>query len=89
MADKNVTINQILPGKFDTDRIRSTISFAAKKSGLSEDEQASKVANEIPAQRLGTPEEFGNTCAFLCSIHAGYITGQNFVLDGGLYPSAF
>lgn len=89
VADKNVTINQILPGKFDTDRIRSTISFAAKKSGLSEDEQADKVANEIPARRLGSPEEFGSTCAFLCSVHAGYITGQNIVLDGGLYPSAF
>jgi 3-oxoacyl-[acyl-carrier protein] reductase len=89
VADKNVTINQILPGKFDTDRIRSTISFAAGKSGLSEEEQAKKVANEIPARRLGSPDEFGKTCAFLCSAHAGYITGQNIVLDGGLYPSAF
>lgn len=89
VADRNVTINQILPGKFDTDRIRATISFAAGKSGLSEEEQARKVANEIPARRLGSPEEFGSTCAFLCSVHAGYITGQNIVLDGGLYPSAF
>lgn len=89
VADRNVTINQILPGKFDTDRIRSTISFAAGKSGLSEEEQAKKVANEIPARRLGSPDEFGSTCAFLCSAHAGYITGQNIVLDGGLYPSAF
>lgn len=89
VADRNVTINQILPGKFDTDRIRSTISFAAGKSGLSEEEQAKKVANEIPARRLGSPDEFGKTCAFLCSAHAGYITGQNIVLDGGLYPSAF
>lgn len=89
VADKNVTINQILPGKFDTDRIRSTITFAAGKSGLSEEEQAQKVANEIPARRLGSPDEFGSTCAFLCSAHAGYITGQNIVLDGGLYPSAF
>lgn len=89
VADRNVTINQILPGKFDTDRIRSTISFAAGKSGLSEEEQAKKVANEIPARRLGSPDEFGSTCAFLCSAYAGYITGQNIVLDGGLYPSAF
>jgi 3-oxoacyl-[acyl-carrier protein] reductase len=89
VADSNVTINHILPGKFDTDRIRSTISFAASKSGLSEDEQAAKIANEIPARRLGSPEEFGKTCAFLCSAHAGYITGQNIVLDGGLFPSAF
>jgi 3-oxoacyl-[acyl-carrier protein] reductase len=89
VADSNVTINHILPGKFDTDRIRSTITFAANKSGLSEEEQAKKVADEIPARRLGLPEEFGKTCAFLCSVHAGYITGQNIVLDGGLYPSAF
>ena len=89
VADRNVTINQILPGKFDTDRIRSTISFAAGKSGLTEEQQAKKVADEIPARRLGSPEEFGSTCAFLCSAQAGYITGQNIVLDGGLYPSAF
>ena len=89
VADRNVTINQMLPGKFDTDRIRATISFAAGKSGLTEEEQAKKVAKEIPARRLGSPDEFGSTCAFLCSAHAGYITGQNLVLDGGLYPSAF
>lgn len=89
VAAKNVTINHILPGKFDTDRIRSNIDYAARKSGTSFDEQAKKQAAEIPARRLGTPEEFGQACAFLCSTHAGYITGRNLVLDGGLYPSAF
>jgi len=89
VADRNVTINHMLPGKFDTDRIRATIDFASRKAGISQDEQAARVAAEIPVGRLGTPEEFGNTCAFLCSVHAGYITGRNFILDGGLYPSAF
>jgi 3-oxoacyl-[acyl-carrier protein] reductase len=89
VAGRNVTINHILPGKFDTDRIRTSIEFAAKKAGTSFDEQASKQAADIPAGRLGTAEEFGKVCAFLCSAHAGYITGQNLVLDGGSYTSAF
>jgi 3-oxoacyl-[acyl-carrier protein] reductase len=89
VADKNVTINHILPGKFDTDRIRGSIEFAAKKAGTSFEEQASRQAADIPAGRLGTPEEFGQACAFLCSVHAGYITGQSLILDGGNYPSAF
>lgn len=89
VAGSNVTINNILPGKFDTDRIRSTLAFAADKAGVSVEEQAKKVAADIPAGRLGTAEEFGKACAFLCSAHAGYITGQNLILDGGLYPSAF
>ena len=89
VAAKNVTINHILPGKFDTDRIRGSIEFAAKKAGTSFEEQASRQAADIPAGRLGTPEEFGQACAFLCSVHAGYITGQSLILDGGNYPSAF
>lgn len=89
VAGRNVTINNILPGKFDTDRIRATTRFAAEKAGISEEEQIAKVADDIPAGRLGTPEEFGKACAFLCSASAGYITGQNLVLDGGLYNSAF
>ena len=86
---RNVTINNILPGKFDTDRIRGSIRFSAQKAGVSEAQQAEKTANEVPAKRLGTPEEFGMACAFLCSAHAGYITGRNLILDGGLYPGAF
>lgn len=89
VAGRNVTINHILPGKFDTDRIRTSIGFAAKKAGTNYDEEAAQQAAAIPAGRLGTPDEFGHACAFLCSAHAGYITGQNLILDGGLYPSAF
>ncbi|MHB2265150.1 SDR family oxidoreductase [Aliihoeflea sp. PC F10.4] len=89
VASKNVTINNILPGKFDTDRIRTTIRFSAEKAGESEEAAAHKAAQTIPAKRLGSAEEFGKACAFLCSSHAGYITGQNLVLDGGLYTSAF
>lgn len=89
VVDKNVTINQLLPGKLDTDRIRDTFKFGADKAGVSLDEERARQEKLIPAGRLGTPEEFGKTCAFLCSAHAGYITGQNIRLDGGLYPSAF
>lgn len=88
-AASNVTINNILPGLFDTDRIRSNLDFAAKKAGTTFDEQAATQVAGIPAKRLGTVDEFGNACAFLCSIHASYITGQNLIMDGGLYPSAF
>ncbi len=89
VAAKNVTINNILPGKFNTDRIRSTLRFGAEKAGITEEQQMERVADTVPAKRLGTAEEFGQACAFLCSGHAGYITGQNLVLDGGFYNSAF
>lgn len=89
IARSGVTINNILPGKMDTDRLRGGLEMAAKQSGK-DIEQIRKVqADEIPMGRFGTAEEFGQTCAFLCSTHAGYITGQNFLLDGGLYPAAF
>jgi 3-oxoacyl-[acyl-carrier protein] reductase len=89
VADRNVTINNILPGKFDTDRLRAGIRFSAERAGISEGEQARRTAAEVPAKRLGNPEEFGRACAFLASAHAGYITGQNLIIDGGLYPSTF
>jgi 3-oxoacyl-[acyl-carrier protein] reductase len=89
VASKNVTINNILPGKFDTDRIRSTLKFNADKAGISEEEQMKRIAGTVPTGRLGTAEEFGRACAFLCSAHAGYIVGQNLVLDGGFFNSAF
>jgi len=89
VAGRNVTINNLLPGKFDTDRIRKTIEFAAQRAGRTVEEQAAKGNADIPAGRLGRPEEFGQACAFLCSAHAGYITGQNLRLDGGLFPGAF
>jgi 3-oxoacyl-[acyl-carrier protein] reductase len=84
VADRNVTINNLLPGKLDTDRIRS---LAPK--GVSQEEHLRRMVSDIPAGRLGTPEEFGQVCAFLCSIHAGYLTGQNIPVDGGAYVSAF
>ncbi|MEM9999272.1 MAG: SDR family oxidoreductase [Pseudomonadota bacterium] len=88
-AAKNVTINQILPGKFDTDRIRKTIEFAADKNGVDFETQKETVMGTIAARRLGDPSEFGATCAFLCSAHAGYMTGRNIILDGGVYASSF
>lgn len=86
---RNVTINNLLPGKLDTDRIRATQEFGAKKAGKSVTDYAAGQAEEIPAGRLGTADEFGQICAFLCSVHAGYLTGQNIRVDGGLYSSAF
>ena len=89
VAGSNVTINSILPGKFDTDRIRTTIEFAAKAKGVDVDTETANQVGAIPAGRLGTPAEFGATCAFLCSVHAGYITGRNILLDGGVHQAAF
>ena len=89
VADKGVTINNILPGKMDTDRLKGGFERAAEQSGQSISDVREAQAKEIPAGRFGTAEEFGQTCAFLCSRHAGYITGQNILLDGGLYPAAF
>ncbi|HEY2678723.1 MAG TPA: SDR family oxidoreductase [Steroidobacteraceae bacterium] len=89
VADKNVTINNLLPGSFDTARLRSNLSLAAKRTSVSEAEAAARSMANIPAKRFGTPAEFGQTCAFLCSVHAGFITGQNILLDGGAYPAAF
>jgi 3-oxoacyl-[acyl-carrier protein] reductase len=89
VADRNVTINNLLPGRLDTDRLRGP-----HDPGVPEDPEAARLrkqkqAQDIPARRLGTPEEFGKVCAFLCSTHAGYLTGQNIPVDGGLYVSAF
>jgi 3-oxoacyl-[acyl-carrier protein] reductase len=89
VADKNVTINNLLPGNFDTARLRSNLSLAAKRAEVSDAEAAARSMANIPAKRFGTAAEFGQTCAFLCSVHAGYITGQNILLDGGAYPAAF
>ncbi|AOK30232.1 3-oxoacyl-ACP reductase [Burkholderia singularis] len=89
VAEHNVTINNLLPGFFDTDRIATTLAAAAKASGKTLDEVRARRTSEIPARRLGTPDEFGAACAFLCSAHAGYITGQNWLIDGGAYPGTF
>jgi 3-oxoacyl-[acyl-carrier protein] reductase len=75
-ASRNVTINNLLPGAFATDRLMSLFDEAARERRL----------KSIPAQRFGVPEEFGQLCAFLCSAQASYITGQNWLIDGGAYP---
>ena len=89
LASANVTINNLLPGWFDTDRIRSTMQAAAAKSGQSVDAMIDKRRAGIPAQRMGRADEFGAFCAFLCSAQAAYLTGQNILLDGGAYPGTF
>ena len=89
LAAQGVTINNLLPGSFDTDRLRGNMQGAAAKTGQSVAALADARRQAIPAQRFGTPEEFGAICAFLCSTHAGYITGQNVLADGGAYPGTF
>ena len=84
-----VTINGLLPGPFDTDRLRGTIKARAAKAGRSFEEEYKVNAAQNPSGRFGTAEEFGVACAFLCSVHAGYITGQNLLMDGGQYPGTY
>lgn len=86
---KNVTINNLLPGPFETDRLWSTFAAAAKSTGKDLDSLVSARRDSNPAKRFGTPAEFGAFCAFLCSAHASYMTGQNILLDGGAYPGTF
>ncbi|MDP3826522.1 MAG: SDR family oxidoreductase [Polaromonas sp.] len=89
LAAQGVTINNLLPGKFDTDRIATTVRAAAEKSGKSVEEVRRAQQAQIPAGRFGTPDEFGAICAFLCSTHAAYMTGQNVLADGGAYPGTY
>ena len=89
LAAHNVTVNNLLPGKFDTDRLAATHQVAAEKTGKSLADIRAVQEAQIPAGRFGTPEEFGAICAFLCSVQAGYITGQNILPDGGLYPGTY
>jgi 3-oxoacyl-[acyl-carrier protein] reductase len=86
LAGNNVTINNLLPGAFDTDRLKTTLAGAAAKTGQSIEALAQARKKLAPAQRFGHPDEFGQTCAFLCSQHAGFITGQNILIDGGAFP---
>ncbi|MGH6899905.1 MAG: SDR family oxidoreductase [Geminicoccaceae bacterium] len=88
-VEHGVTINNILPGRFATDRLRAGLAFAAEKSGRPLAELEAESRAQIPARRFGTPEEFGELCAFICSAQAGYITGQNFLIDGGAYPGTY
>ena len=89
LAANNVTINNLLPGAYDTDRLKATMKGAADKTGQSVDAVVATRMKTIPAQRFGQPQEFGDTCAFLCSAQASYITGQNILTDGGAYPGTF
>ena len=89
IAGRGVTINGLLPGSFDTERLRVTMQGLAQKSGESVDSVMSRRAAAVPARRFGSAEEFGAVCAFLCSVQAGYLTGQNILLDGGAYPGTF
>ena len=85
-ARRNVTINAILPGPFDTDRLRGTTKKLAESLGVPFEKVDAERKAAVPAGRFGTPAEFGALAAFLCSAHAGYITGQNVLIDGGGYP---
>lgn len=89
IAAQGVTINNLLPGKFDTDRLKGTLAGAASKTGKSVDEVRAAQMAQIPAKRFGTPSEFGAICAFLCSQQAGYLNGQNILPDGGAYPGTY
>ncbi len=86
IAARGVTINGLLPGAFDTDRLRGGTQSAAQKTGQDFDLLWKRRMQNIPAQRFGTPDEFGATCAFICSVPGGYLNGQNILLDGGAYP---
>ena len=88
VAGNNVTINNLLPGAFETDRLRTVLSGAAKRKGISYEHAMTERIASIPAKRLGDPAEFGAACAFLCSAQAGFITGQNLLIDGGAFPGA-
>ena len=89
LAARNVTINNLLPGAFDTDRLQATLRGAAQAGATTLDDVADRRRRTIAAQRFGTAEEFGALCAFVCSRQAGYLTGQNLLIDGGAYPGTF
>jgi 3-oxoacyl-[acyl-carrier protein] reductase len=89
VAQHNVTINFLLPGAFETDRLRAIFETAAKRDSTTPQTARAQRVASIPAKRVGQPEEFGAACAFLCSTHAGFITGHNLLIDGGAFPAAF
>ena len=86
---RGVTINNLLPGTFDTQRLAGNFAAQAQREGRSVDEVRAARLAKHPAHRFGQPEELGNTCAYLCSAHAGYINGQNLLMDGGSFPGVF
>jgi len=85
LARHNITVNHLLPGMFDTDRLRNTTGRMAQMQGKSETEMSAERMGSVPAKRFGEASEIGEICAFLCSVQAGYITGQSIVVDGGLF----
>ena len=86
VAHANVTINFLLPGPFETDRLRSGLETAARNRSVPVEKVAEERRGQNPSRRFGDPAEFGAACAFLCSAHAGYIVGQSVLIDGGAYP---
>jgi 3-oxoacyl-[acyl-carrier protein] reductase len=88
-AQHNVTINNLLPGSFETDRLKSIVEGQSRSRGRPESEIIEDLKRANPSRRFGQPDEFGAACAFLCSMQAGYITGQNLLIDGGQYPGTF
>ena len=89
VAQHNVTINFLLPGAFETDRLRAIFETAAKRDNTTPQAARAQRVASIPAKRVGQPEEFGAACAFLCSTHAGFITGHNLLIDREAFPAAF
>jgi 3-oxoacyl-[acyl-carrier protein] reductase len=89
VAPHGVTINNLLPGAFATDRLLTMIAAEAQRAGRPADEHSARRIAQIPVGRFGSPAEFGEFCAFICSVHAGYITAQNLLVDGGAYPGTF
>lgn len=89
VAEHNVTINNLLPGTFATDRLKSNLAALARSTGRSVEQATEDIRLSNPSKRFGSPEEFGVACAFLCASQSGYITGQNMLIDGGAYPGAF
>ncbi|MCQ6256695.1 SDR family oxidoreductase [Pseudomonas sp. Q11] len=89
LAEHNVTINNLLPGPFETERLHKTLSAAAQANSTTVESISEQRRKHVPAQRFGQPDEFGAYCAFICSAHAGFLTGQNLLLDGGSYPGTF
>lgn len=89
LAPKGVVINNLLPGQFATDRIATQIDANAKRHGVTREAAAAELVKAIPVGRFGDPAEFGEVCAFLCSMQAAFLVGQNILLDGGRFPGTF
>jgi len=85
----NVTINNLLPGLYETETMLGRVEAMARTNGVSFDDARATRLKTIPAGRFGKPEEFGALCAFVCSAHASYLTGQNYLTDGGAYPGTY